>query len=264
MNKKAVVVGGSNGIGLAISSRLIAKGYYLEICDLVPPDGDLINSDSYHYNHCDLLYFDEDLFFRLASNQDVQVLVVTAGIGRIAEFFAHHVAEIEKILTIDAVSTIKLFRIFYDRISSKEPFYAGVMGSIAGWVSTPCASVYAAAKVSVIRFAESVNIELEMSGTDNRILDISTTSFKGSRFYGKSDDLSLILPLADEILMHLFGRETRFIPQYDEIFKGVFDRYSFDPHEYGIHSYQFTKASGRFDNSKKVRIGYLSGTFDLL
>ena len=53
------------------------------------------------------------------------------------------------------------------------------------------------------------------------------------------------------------------IPNYEETFKGVLERYHNDPHEYGLHSYQYKKESGRLDNTKKVKIGYLSGTFDL-
>lgn len=261
--KKAVVIGGSNGIGLAISKYLIDRGYFLEICDRSGPEEGVLEAQSFHHNYCDLLDFNEELFTSLASDEDVEVLMVTAGIGRVADFQAHHIAEIEKMLTVDTVSTIKIFRLFYDRILSPTPFYAGVMGSISGWMSTPAASVYAAAKAGVVRFVESVNIELEVAGTENRILDVSPASFKGSKFYGGKNDLSITGPLAEEILMHLFNRESRFIPQYEETFKAVLQRYYDDPHEYGLHSYQYKKDSDRLDNSKKVKIGYLSGTFDL-
>ena len=137
------------------------------------------------------------------------------------------------------------------------------MGSISGWMSTPAAAVYAAAKAGVVRFVESVNIELEVAGTENRILDVSPASFKGSRFYGGKNDLSITSPLANEIVAHLYNHDTRFIPQYEEIFKAVLERYHEDPHEYGLYSYEYKKDSGRLDNNKKVKVGYLSGTFDL-
>ena len=130
--KKAVIVGGSNGIGLAISKSLIEKGYYLEICDRSGPEEGILDVDSFHHNYCDLLDFDEKLFITLASDPEVELLMVTAGIGRVADFQAHHIAEIDKIFTVDTVSTIKIFRIFYDRIISTGTFYAGVMGSISG------------------------------------------------------------------------------------------------------------------------------------
>ena len=261
--KKAVVVGGSSGIGLALSKNLIDRGYYLEICDRSSPEEGILNQEWFHHNYCDLLDFDEDLFCGLSKEPEVEILMVTAGIGRGADFQFYHIAEIQKMFSVNTVSIIKIFRTFYDRIISRETFYAGVMGSISGWMSSPSATVYSSTKAGLVRFVESVNIELEVSGTENRILDVSPASFKGSRFYGGKNDLSITGPLAEEIIKCLFERETRYIPQYEETFKAVFERYYKDPHEYGLHSYQYKKESGRLDNQRRVKIGYLSGTFDL-
>ena len=261
--KKALIVGGSNGLGLAIAKLLIEKGYFLEICDVCAPEEGLLDEQSFHYNYCDLLDFDEEFFSSFSNDRNIEVLMLTAGVGRIADFQYHHTAEIEKMFKINTLSTIKIFRIFYERIMSKDAFYAGVVGSISGWMSTPSAAVYAATKAGVIRFVESVNIELEACGFKNRILDVSPASFKGSKFYGGKNDLSLTGPLAKEVLEHLFDRDTRFIPQYEETFKAVLERYHADPHEYGLHSFEYKQQSGRKDNCKRVKIGYLSGTFDL-
>ena len=263
VQKKAVVIGGSNGIGLAISSKLIDLGYYVEICDRTGPDETILDPNRCHHNYCDLLELNEDLLYSLAVDKDVELLMVTAGVGRIADFQYHHTAEIDKMLTVDAVSSLKIFRIFYDRILHDKTFYAGVMGSISGWMVSPSASVYAAAKAAVVRFVESVNIELESYHSDNRILDVSPASFKGSRFYGGENDLSLTAPLAEEIVNRLFARETRYIPNYEETFKKVLQWYHDDPHGYGLHSLEYKKTSGRLDNTNRVVIGYLSGTFDL-
>ena len=237
-NKKVVLIGGSNGIGLAIGKKLLDCGYTLEICDCLPPEEGVLDMEKVKYHHSDLLDFDEELYTNLAHDKDVEILMITAGIGRIADFQFHHIAEIEKILTVDTVSTIKILRVFYERILAKENFYAGVMGSISGWLSSPSASVYAAAKAAVVRFIESVNIELEAYGSTNRILDVSPASFKGSRFYGGKNDLTETAVLADDIVKHLFARDVRFIPNYEKTFKGVLERYHNDPHEYGLHSYQ--------------------------
>ncbi len=263
IQKKAVVIGGSNGIGLAISASLARQGYFIEICDRIKPEEGALESNCFRFNYCDLLDFQEDLFYNLAMDSDVEIMMITAGVGRVADFQFHHTAEIEKMLTVDTISSIKILRIFYDRILKDEAFYTGVMGSISGWMSSPSAAVYAAAKAGVIRFVESVNIELEAYGSSNRILDVSPASFKGSRFYGEKNDLSITGPLAEEILTHLFNRDTRFIPQYEVVYKAVLERYHDDPHEYGLHSYEYKKNSGRLDNTKRVKIGYLSGTFDL-
>lgn len=261
--KKALVVGGSNGMGLAVTSTLIGRGYQVIVLDRNEGDLDKLNEGSYTYTYCDLLDFNEELFNDLSLDKDIEVLFISAGVGRIADFKAHHIAEIDKMFTIDTTSALKILRIFYDRIMARDTFYTGVMGSISGWMSSPAASVYAGAKAGLVRTIESINIELESEGTANRILDVSPASFKGSKFNGGANDLTATTPLAEEIVEHLMNQDTLFIPQYEETFKGVLERYHNDPHEYGLHSYQYKKDSGRMDNGKKVIIGYLAGTFDL-
>ena len=261
--KKAIVVGGSSGIGLAISKNLIEKGYFVEVLSRSSPEEGILNSGAFRHTYCDLLDFNEELFYKFAEDKDVELLMITAGLGRVADFESIHTAEIDKTFTVDAVSAIKIFRIFYERIKGRESFYSGIMASIAGRMSSPAMTVYAAAKAGVVRFVESVNIELEVAGTENRILEVSPASFKGSKFAGGKNDLSLTAPMAEEIVSRLFARETLYIPQYEETFRAVLKRYHDDPHEYGLHSYNYKKEAGRIDNSKKVVIGYLSGTFDL-
>ena len=263
MNHTAVVIGGSNGIGLAITRELINKGYQVIILDRHGPESEVLPDDSYSHHYCDLLDLDQELVSNLASDIDVNVLMITAGFGRVADFEYFHTAEIKNMITVNATATIQILRIFYDRIKEAEPFYCGVMGSISGLMTSPSAAVYAASKAAVCRLIESVNIELEMAKTTNRILNVSPASFKGSRFYGGQNQLDLLKPLAEDIVKHLFERDTLFIPQYEDTFKSVLERYHDDPHEYGLHSYQYKKESGRLDNNRRVKIGYLSGTFDL-
>lgn len=260
---KAVVIGGSNGIGLAVSRKLISKGFYVYILDITKPESNVLPTRSYEYIYCNLLDLDEDLIHTFANNLEINVLMITAGFGRVADFEYFHTAEIKNMMTVNATSVIRVLRLFYERIKSPSPFYCGVMGSISGLMSSPCASVYAASKAAVCRFVESVNIELEESGTDNRILNVSPAAFKGSRFYGGNNNLDLMYGLAEEIVFHLLHHDCLFIPQYEETFKNVLERYHDDPHAYGLYSYQYKKESDRIDNKKRVKIGYLSGTFDL-
>lgn len=261
--KKIVIIGGSNGLGLALSKAFIQKGYFVHICDIVEPEENCLPPDGYDYNYLNMLDFDEQLLNSFATDESIVGLFITAGVGRIANFEYHHLSEIEKFFTINSVSTIKALSIFFSRIKSNSSFYCGVVGSIAGWLSSPAATVYSASKASIVRFIESVNIELEVDGFLNRILDVSPASFKGSKFYGGKNNIDLLKSLADSILDCLFKKETLYIPQYKEVFKDVLNSYKSNPHAYGIHSYNYKKESGRIDNSKRVCVGYLSGTFDL-
>lgn len=262
--KKAIIVGGSNGIGLAIANDLISRGYHACILDRqAPATSAFADSERFSYYPCNLLYFDESLFTRFSEDQDVELLMITAGFGRVADFEYLHTAEINNMLTVNTVSSIKIIRFFYDRIKQKAPFYCGFMGSIAGWCSSPAFSVYAASKAALCRFAESVNIELEVAGTANRILDVSPGSIKGTRFNGGENQPELTATLANQIVENLLQHNTLFIPEYEGIYRGVLERYNSNPHEYGLHSYQYKKDAGRVCNEKRVCIGYLSGTFDL-
>ena len=68
--------------------------------------------------------------------------------------------------------------------------------------------------------------------------------------------------LSGQIVDHLLASDCLFIPQYEETFKGVLERYHNDPHEYGLHSYDYKKSSGRVFNERKVVIGYIADAFE--
>jgi hypothetical protein len=51
--------------------------------------------------------------------------------------------------------------------------------------------------------------------------------------------------LAKEIIAHLENKDDLFIPQYDEIFKAVLQRYNEDFRREGLHSYDYKLNSGR-------------------
>ena len=264
MNKKAVIVGGSNGIGLAVGQELLFQGYELIIVDKIPPgQQNYKDSSLVSFFKSNLLDFDDELFENLAKDDSIEALIITAGIGRVAEFEYLHIGEIQNILAVNTIATLKILRIFYDRIKNDKVFYTGVMVSIAGHVSSPAFSVYAASKAAIARFIESINIELEIAGKTNRILDVSPGAIKGTCFGGGESDLSLLNDFAKQLVAYLMRLETLFIPQYKDVFKTIINEYQSDSHQYGISSYEYKKKSGRIENKKKAVIGYLSGTFDL-
>lgn len=259
----AVVVGGSNGVGLAISVNLMKRGYYVYILDVLPVDDRLSEyQNQYEYVYFDVREVNYEILTKLKNDSNVKVLMVTAGIGRIAEFENLHAVEIQKTIVINTAA-ISIIHAFYERIKTQELFMCGVMGSIAGLVSSPMFSVYAATKAAICRFIESVNIELEEAGIDNRILNVSPGSIKGTKFYGGSNDLGALAELAEQIIESLEAKKELLIPSYEEVYKGVLDRYHADAHAFGLSSYEYKKASGRMDEKPHVKVGYLSGTFDL-
>lgn len=262
--KIAIVVGGSNGIGLAISKNLVDRGYSVKILDICKPDSKVhFPSDKVSYEYCDLTDYDKKLFDDIAADPNVNMLVITSGIGRVCNFENLHYAEIQKIMRINAEAVLKIVSAFYCKIKSNKPFYTCVMGSIAGLVSSPLFSAYSASKAAVCRFCESLNAELAAKGISNRILNVSPGSIKGTKFNGGENDLSILENLSQEITKRMFNSEELYIPDYETTFKGVIERYTADPKAYGLQSYKYKAESGRLIDEKRVVIGYLSGTFDL-
>ena len=261
--KQAVIIGGSNGIGLAVSLDLIKKGYQVHILDIVEPDMEYLNCDQITYHFFDVRYLNIALLEQLSNNSECDYLFFSAGIGRVADFNELLDKEIENVMSINALSAIRIIKQFYHRIYSANTFYCAIMGSIAGLVSSPLFSVYAASKAALCRFVESVNIELEKSGTMNRILNICPGSIQGTKFNGGNNDLNLLQKLSNEIINNTIYHSTLFIPNYDGVLNKVISDYHNNPHEYGLHSYEYKMKSGRIGMKPKIQIGYLSGTFDL-
>lgn len=241
--KKALIVGGSSGIGLSMT-MLLAKRETVEtvfVVDKAPfPDMDLMNKVEFH--QFDLMSKDYSLFNQFS---EIDTLIITAGFGRLALF--KNIDE-DLISTYFAVNTIPVLRIikhFYNKLLGNDDFYCGVMVSIAGFMSSPFFSVYGATKAALKVFIESVNVELEKAGSSNRILNVSPGSIKGTNFNNGGTDLSQLQDLGSTILSEMEKKNDLYIPQYDSIYKEVLQRYYEDFRAEGMHSYDFKLKSGR-------------------
>ncbi len=261
--EKALVVGGTSGMGLSAAKALLDRGYDVTIVGRRAPDGALLPAGEVTFIQSNLSCYDEQLFDRLSQDPALRVLLLTAGSGRVAALEALSLPEIKNLLDVNTSASIRIIRQFYPRIKQSRRFYCGIISSIAGLVSSPMFSVYAASKAALCRFTESVNIELEAGGTSNRILNIAPGSVPGTRFNGGENDPALISALGEQIVTRLLAGDTLFIPDYDAVYKQVLDRYQEDGHAFGMESYQYKKQSGRASDAPRLCVGYLSGTFDL-
>ena len=241
--KRILVIGGANGIGLAIATELanrptIEKVY---IVDKAP------FQDEYKRDKIDGFQFDltEKDYSFFDQFQDIDALMITAGFGRLALFKDVDESHIINSFNVNTVAVIRVIKHFYDKLMSKEDFYCGVMVSIAGFMSSPFFSVYGATKAALKIFIESVNVELEKAGTSNRILNVSPGSIKGTSFNHGKTDLTQTATLANDIIHYLEAKDDLFIPQYEEVFKHVLQRYHDDFRKEGLHSYDYKMNSGR-------------------
>ncbi len=264
--RKALIIGGGSGIGLALTINLIHKGYdkiYLvgknapDLNDVNSADRDeFIQKTTYEY--LDLTNGLGDVFDRIT---DIDTLIITVGFGRVAPFEMLKEKEIENLVDVNMKSVIEVIRKYYNKISSSEPFYCAVMGSIAGHIASPLFSVYGASKAGLCAFIENINVELAHEKCPNRILDVSPGSLKGTKFNGGENNIGQLCELCDDIIRRMYNREVLHIPDYETTYKGVIERYRKDPMVFGVESYDYKIP--RISNKSQITVGYLSGTFDL-
>lgn len=243
MMKRALIVGGANGIGLAIAKELSASN----ACEKVYIVDKAILTEEYQDDKIESFVFDltsaDYSFFNRFT--DIDSLFISAGFGKLSLFKDLDEQYIINSFNVNTIACIRIIKHFYNRLLQQDDFYCGVMVSIAGFMSSPFFSVYGASKAALKIFIESVNVELEKSGTTNRILNVSPGSIKGTSFNQGKTDLQQTKQLASEIISHLKNKDDLFIPQYEEIFKEVLNRYHKDFRAEGSHSYDYKIASGR-------------------
>lgn len=241
--KRALVVGGANGIGLSVATELANRhdcdNIYIVDRASVAEENMHPKFESYQF---DLTNEDYSFFGRFT---DIDTLMITAGFGRLALFKDLDEQYIINSMSVNATAVMRLIHQFYDKIQAPDDFYCGVLVSIAGFISSPFFSVYGASKAALKIFIESVNVELEKGGTTNRILNVSPGSIKGTSFNQGKTDLSQTSVLANEIIKHLETKDDLFIPQYEEIFRNVLARYQADFRAEGRYSYEYKLNSGR-------------------
>ena len=238
--KKALIVGGANGIGLAIALQLNDYDQVYIIDKVAPAMSALPTHIS--FEQFDLTAQDYSIFDRY---QDVSLLMITAGFGRLAHFCDIPEQHIIDSFQVNTVAAIRIVKHFYNRLQGPDDFFCGIMVSIAGFMSSPLFAVYGATKAALKIFIESINVELEMTGSPNRILNVSPGSIKGTNFNGGENDLNQTNELAQQIISHLEAKNDLFIPQYKEVYCEVLQRYQHDFRAEGRHSYEYKLQSGR-------------------
>jgi short-subunit dehydrogenase len=241
--RKALVVGGANGIGLSIATELakrndIEKVYIVDKATIA----DEFNNPKFEDYQFDLTHQDYSIFDKF---QDIDTLMITAGFGRLALFKDVDESIIPLSFNVNTIPVMRIIKRFYEKLEAKDDFYCGVMVSIAGFMSSPFFSVYAATKAALKVFIESVNVELLKGGSTNQILNVSPGSLKGTSFTAGKTDLSVTAPMANAIVNEMEKKNDLFIPQYEEVYKTVLERYHEDFRKEGAHSYDYKVESGR-------------------
>ncbi len=234
-----IVIGGSNGLGLSISSKLIRKGYKVLIYDIIEPK---INFGGFLFKKIDLSK--DDIAIMTDDISSADMVIYTAGIGRVDKFNKYSFNDIDKTIDIDLKSLVKVITLSSNNLLTKNNFKCCCISSIAGLVVSPLFSVYSAAKAGVCKYIEAVNTELEKNGSNNRITNVVATSFQGTSFNGGNTDLTSLSTISDLILDSMMKSEELCMIN-KELIGSIIARYQEDSKKFALESYEYKISKGR-------------------
>lgn len=130
---KAIVTGGNRGIGLAVTQKLVAKGFEVHVLSRSPMQGNVA-----HVHHWPVDLGDYEHTKRVVEAiGDCSVLVNNAGMMNPKTVLDYEAPEIIEILNVNLISAVRLSALMADRMSQKGGGRIVSVASIAGEVGHP-------------------------------------------------------------------------------------------------------------------------------
>src|SRR5690554_5641748 len=136
--KNILIVGGSQGIGNAITKELLQdSNNNIYIVDKNPP---ILKDDRITFFKANLTVGNYEFLQQYV--EIIDEVIITAGVGRLNFFSDVKLEEIKTTFNVNTFPTINLVKMFYDKLVSSDDFYFAVITSIAGIVASPLYSLY--------------------------------------------------------------------------------------------------------------------------
>ena len=167
-DRVAIITGGAQGFGLAISKRIIASGWKVVIWDIdenaVETALKEINSNELSFKKVDVTNFEVIEKALLETENElgkIDLFVNNAGItGMNAKVWDYPLDEWKKVIELDLNSTFYCCKAVVPHMIKNNYGRIVNIASIAGKEGNPNASAYSTAKAGVIGFTKSLGKEL--------------------------------------------------------------------------------------------------------
>ena len=167
-DRVAIITGGAQGFGLAISKRIIQSGGKVVIWDIdesaIKSAIDEISSENLSFKKVDVTNFAEIKNALLETEKElgkIDIFVNNAGItGMNAKVWDYPLDEWKKVIELDLNSTFYCCKAVVPHMIKNNYGRIVNIASIAGKEGNPNASAYSTAKAGVIGFTKSLGKEL--------------------------------------------------------------------------------------------------------
>lgn len=169
-----LVTGASTGIGAEFARQYAAKEKSLILVARSQDKLGALAEELHHRFGVEVKVFAQDLsqpeaaerVFEFCKLQDAQVelLINNAGVGLANKFQHQRLAEIESMIRLNVMTTVKLTHLFLPGFLSRKSGGVINVASVAAFQGTPNMCVYAATKAFVLSFSEALAEELRGTG----------------------------------------------------------------------------------------------------
>lgn len=158
-HKSIVITGATSGVGYALTKRLLAEGYEVWAMGRAPAVLEELHREGAHTIVADLSKR-EDIEQLIAKIGSPDVVIFSAGVGSFD--FAHETSDeaIQSMMTVNVIAPMQLTKLLLPSMMKRRSGHLIFLGSQAGKVATPKASIYAASKHAIIGYTNALRMEV--------------------------------------------------------------------------------------------------------
>lgn len=157
--KSILITGATSGVGYALTKRLLAEGYKVWATGRAPSVLEELQREGAYTIPADLSE-KEDVEQLMAKIDSPDVVIFSAGVGSFD--FAHETSDeaIQSMMAVNVIAPMKLTKLLLPSMMERRSGHLIFLGSQAGKVATPKASVYAASKHAIIGYTNALRLEV--------------------------------------------------------------------------------------------------------
>lgn len=161
--KSVLITGATSGVGYALSKRLLAEGY-----EVWATGRSLATLEKLRLLGAQVILADltkkEDIGQLMTQIESPDAVIFSAGTGTFS--LAHETSDeaIQSMMTVNVIAPMQLTKLLLPGMRERHSGHLIYLGSQAGKVATPKASVYAASKHAIIGYTNALRMEVAPFG----------------------------------------------------------------------------------------------------